>query len=229
MRLKTQLAAVHEQVRALAGRLIAVQETERARIARDLHDDLSQKLARLAIGIDRLATDTSTHEISARALKAQVAEIVEDVHRLSHALHPSKLEALGLVSAIEGCCSEVSLQGDIDVRFTHARVPRSVSKDVSLCLYRIVQEALTNVVRHSGARVADVAILGAGEQIELRIADQGRGFEPHGEHYGLGLVSMRERVRCVGGRFIVRSSAGIGTSIVARVPVKGSLHSIRHS
>jgi signal transduction histidine kinase len=216
------MRAAAEQVRDLAGRLIAAQEAERARIARDLHDDLSQKLALLAIGIDELAIhrNPSPDGLTYQRLKDQVAEIATTVHRLSHALHPSRIQALGLVAAVEDCCREVSASGHLSVHFTHSQVPSNVPSDVSLCLYRIVQEALSNIVKHSGARAAEVTLVRQDGHIELRVADSGRGFATGLEYTGLGLISMRERVRTVGGRFVVHSAAGSGTRIGVRIPIR---------
>jgi signal transduction histidine kinase len=221
------MRATTEQVRDLAGRLIAAQEAERARVARELHDDLSQKLALLAIGIDELGGERlpSPDRSNYQRLKEQVAEIATTVHRLSHALHPSRIQALGLVAAIESCCREVSAKGQLSVQFTHAHIPSNIPSDISLCLYRIVQEALSNVVKHSGALAAEVALAREDGHIELRIADSGRGFAADLEHAGLGLISMRERVRSVGGRFVVHSANGSGTRIGVRVPIRWRTHS----
>jgi PAS domain S-box-containing protein len=216
------LRAKNKRLRDLAGRLIAAQEAERARVARDLHDDTSQKLALLSMTVDEIVQRGEPPWTAARLteLKEQVEGISRDVHRLSHALHPSTLQAVGLVAAISSCCREISSQGHVTVRFVTAGVPQRVPAETSLCLYRIVQEALANVVKHSGTRVADVALVGRENDVELCVTDQGRGFTLDTDHAGLGLVSMRERVRTLGGRFIVRSSPGQGTRIGVYVPVR---------
>jgi signal transduction histidine kinase len=220
------LRGSHAHARDLAGRLIAAQEAERKRIALDLHDDLSQKLALLSIDIDQLdrssranaAYDLSSrlHDISARA-----GEIASDVHGLSHQLHPSKLEVLGLSAATEGFCHEISTQYDVAVAFDVSDVPRAVDPEVALCVFRIVQEAVHNVVKHSGARTARVSLSRAGEDLDLQIADPGIGFSPsERERTGLGLVSMRERVHYVGGTLMVHSVPGRGTQIGVRIPLR---------
>jgi len=205
----------------LAGRLIAAQEAERRRVARELHDDLSQKLALLSIDADLLRTrsparqSAQVKEISDRAI-----EIASDIHRLSHQLHPAKLGAIGLVASLAALCRDASAQHHIAVEFTHGDVPIGVSADVSLCLYRITQEALHNVTKHSGAKRAAVRIARDADELTLQIADQGVGFMPRdSERGGLGLVSMRERVSFIGGQIVIHSAPGQGTRIGVRVPL----------
>jgi len=218
------LRASSEELRDLAGRLIAAQEAERARIARDLHDDLGQKLAVVAMGLDHLAMRgaPNRHAPMPAELKVQVDRIATDLHRLSHALHPSQLQVLGLVDAIDGCCREISGQGTLVIDFAHMRVPAIVAPDIALCLYRIVQEALSNIIRHSGATAADITLSGNSEYIALSISDRGRGFAVSPAHEGLGLVSMRERVRYVGGHFDLRSSPNQGTTVGVQIPLRAS-------
>jgi len=215
------LRASYRRVEDLAGRLIAAQEAERKRIARDLHDDLSQKLALLSIDIDQIPRRTQA-ELGERVrdISGRAAEIASDVHRLAYELHPSKLESLGLVPALQSVCRDISRQYGLQVDFEHTRLPGEVPPDVALCLYRIVQEALHNVVRHSGAREALVDLRTAGDQIELHIADPGTGFVAAGRgNGGIGLVSMRERVNFVGGQIVIHSAPGAGTRIGVRVPI----------
>jgi PAS domain S-box-containing protein len=219
------LRASYLEIQDLAGRLIAAQEAERRRIARELHDDLSQKLALLNIDIELLgrAALTSADEASTRLqdLSDRAGELATSVHQLSHQLHPSKLEAMGLVPAIESHCRDLSSQHDVFVEFQHSGVPRSVPPDLALCLYRIVQEGLHNVIKHSGARKASVQLTGDRESLLLHIADPGVGFTP-AEHdrTGLGLVSMRERVHFLGGRLVIHSAPGRGTRIGVRVSLE---------
>jgi signal transduction histidine kinase len=221
--------ALHDRdarVRDLAGRLIAAQEAERQRIARDLHDDLSQKLALLSIDVDQLhqssrnraPDDLSSHLLN---VSARLGEIATDVHVLSHHLHPSKLEVLGLSRATEGFCREVSTQHNVSIVFESADVPRHIHPDVALCLFRIVQEAVHNVVKHSGARAASVRLARLDGTLDLHVADAGQGFvlSEH-ERTGLGLVSMRERVHYVGGQLTVHSAPGRGTRIVVHIPLR---------
>jgi PAS domain S-box-containing protein len=218
------LRASHERIQDLAGRLIASQEAERQRIARDLHDDLSQKLALLNIDIDLLARGTQAPggEWSARVrtISRRTREIASDLHRLSHELHPTKLQVLGLVAAIQSVCHDVSNQHEIIVEFAHEGVPKNVPVQASLCLYRITQEALHNVVKHSGAKHAAVRLSTQNNFLYLEIADQGVGFTPAGfENSGLGLVSMRERTNFLGGRFVIHSGPGLGTRLGVRIPL----------
>jgi len=224
-RREADLRASYEQNRDLAGRLIASQEAERERLARDLHDDLSQKLAYLSIELDQLKNHLASRSdpLASRANDAagRAGEIAADVHALSHHLHPSRLRVLGLVPAIDGVCREIGVQHGIDVDFTHDRVPETVPPAIALCLYRILQEGLHNVAKHSGARRAAVRLSREDGLLNLQIADQGVGFDAdaiqaHGS--GLGLVSMRERVHYLGGRMVIRSSIGIGTRVGVRVP-----------
>jgi PAS domain S-box-containing protein len=216
------LRSTNAEVQDIAGRLIAAQEDERARIARDLHDDMGQKLALLTIDIEQLRRRGSLTEDAAdhvRQISDRAAEIAGDMHRLSYQLHPTKLEALGLVPSIQSVCRDVSTQHDLQVEFRHQFVPPDLDPEISLCLFRIVQESLRNVVRHSGSRRAFVDVNGANGELRLHIADQGKGFDVDGTaRAGLGLVSMRERVKFVGGEIVVRSAPSAGTRIGVRVP-----------
>ena len=223
---ETRYRTADEALQDLAGRLIAAQEAERQRIARDLHDDMSQKLALLSIDVDQLHRSSQNrppddlsshlHEISAR-----IGEIATDVHLLSHQLHPSKLEVLGLAAATEGFCREVSCQQEIAIDFESIDVPRLVDPDVALCVFRIVQEGVHNVVKHSGARAASVRLSRLDGTLDLHIIDTGRGFTPADhERGGLGLVSMRERVHYVGGQLTVHSAPGRGTRILVSIPLR---------
>jgi signal transduction histidine kinase len=221
---ESALRSSDHEVQTLAGRLIAAQEEERARIARELHDDLSQQLALLSIEIDQLVTVAAEADgviRQARAAAIRAGEIATGLHNLSHELHPVRLEMLGLGPALRGLCGEMSSGHDLQIAFEHRQIPQSIPPDVALCLFRIAQEALRNVVKHSGAREAQVRLSHADGMLELHIADSGRGFS-HGPHDsdGLGLVSMRERVHIVGGQIAVHASAGKGTRIDVRVPVK---------
>jgi signal transduction histidine kinase len=205
----------------LARRLISSQEAERQRIARELHDDISQRLAALKIEIDRLAAETGSERSPARLreLSALASEIAGDVHRMSYELHPSKLQLIGLVAALKSLCGDVSKQRNLDVVFTQAAMPPAVDADVSLCVYRIVQEALHNVARHSRARGAQVSVKGEQAHIVLEITDAGDGFDPaQVSPTGLGLIGMHERVAGLNGRLTIDTAPGRGTRITARIP-----------
>jgi signal transduction histidine kinase len=212
-------------LRDLSGRLIQAQERERAWLAKELHDGLNQQLAMLAVELDLLSEHPPTGAAGLRArleeLSGRARALSGEVHRLSHGLHPSKLERLGLVAAIRGFCRELEA-GPVTVRFSSSDVPRALPQDLALCLYRVAQESLWNVVRHSGARQAVVELHATGAEIHLRVMDDGKGFDataaPGAD--SLGLVSMRERVALVGGTVRWESRPGGGTTVVAQVPLR---------
>ena len=203
--------------RELAGRLIASQEAERRRIARELHDDVGQRMAVLTIGIEQLAARHAA-EYGFRELADSARDIAFALHSMSHGLHPSKLQLLGLLSALRSLCQDVSHEGHLKVVFTHGPVVDDIDTDVSLCLFRIAQEALHNVARHSHAREAEVRLAADADVLTLRIADLGVGFESKIEHAGVGLISMRERAALLGGHVVIDTSPGAGTRIDVRVP-----------
>jgi signal transduction histidine kinase len=217
------LRSGYVQIRDLAGRLITAQEAERKRIARDLHDDLSQKLTLLSLDIGQLVHRAPACDDLAAGVQRvaeRASEIAANVHSLSYQLHPSRLEILGLVTAIQGICHDVWAQHGLAVDFEHRDVPKTVKPDVALCLYRIVQEGLHNVVKHSGAREAHVSLTGNNGVLDLRIADRGVGFAADDTaHAGIGLISMRERVSFVGGTIVIDSAPGTGTRIAISAPI----------
>ncbi len=219
----TQQKRSQEALHELSGRLIKSQEEERARIARDLHDDLSQRLALVTIGLEELGLQTEEAVLTRQlqALSGQTKEIAAEIHQLSRQLHPSQLEMLGLVAAISSLCTELSKQKGIGIEFKHMEVPRALSPELALCLYRIVQEALQNVCKHSGASRVQIELTGSAENVQLCIQDEGAGFDPGspGNSAGLGLVSMRERVRLAHGELSIRAQPGQGTRVEVRVPV----------
>jgi len=215
----TERRDAEHMLRDLNRKLLAAQEDERRRIARELHDHLSQQLALLAIDLQELVTK-STRAAERAGLQAawrRTAEIASDVHGISHRLHPSKMEALGLVATIRGHCVDMSRK-NLAVDFHTRNVPPKLPPDTSTCLFRVAEEALTNVARHSGAARA-VVTLDADAEIVLRVADSGRGFRCEGTRAGgLGLVSMRERLEALGGTLTITSTPGRGTTVEARVP-----------
>ena len=218
----TEAKRALELNRELAGRLIISQEAERQRIARELHDDLSQKISLLNIDVDQLAREVPFPEYRARFenLSSQAEEIASGLYDLSHSLHPSRLHTLGLVESIRLLCRDVSQQGDMKVVFSDAVLPEEVDPSVSLCLYRITQEALHNAAKHSQAREASVRLERDGDDIHLEIADSGVGFDPIvADHAGLGLISMRERAGVLKGQLMIQAVPGGGTHIRVRVPL----------
>jgi PAS domain S-box-containing protein len=214
-----------ESLHSLTGRLISAQEEERARIARELHDDFSQRLALLGIGLGQLWKKLSPQEVEQRngvlEMLRGTKEMSSDMHTLSHQLHSSKLEHVGLVPALHGLCKEISEKYKIEVHFTEHECPTDVPKDVALCLFRVAQEALGNVIKHSGTKEAHVQLHTNASGISLRISDRGKGFDPAIKNpaAGIGLIGMTERLRLVGGRLLVKSEATSGTEILAEVPV----------
>ncbi len=213
----TDRKRVEEDCLELSGRLIGLQEKERSRLARELHDDFNQRLAVLAIDLERVAQMISTSPTAARSrlheMWARATEIGADLHALSHRLHSSTLESLGLVLGVSSLCREFSEQNEMEVDFAHEGVPRRVDPEISLCLFRVAQEALRNVQRHSGASRAEVRLEGSEECISLSITDEGSGFQMHAAsaRCGLGIRSMQERLRLLGGQFELWSRPGQGT------------------
>jgi PAS domain S-box-containing protein len=210
----------------VSGRLISMQEEERSYIARELHDDVSQRLALLSIQLEQVdqnvpSSKENLHQKLADPLKL-VSDISSDIHQISYRLHPSKLDNLGLVAATAGFCRELNKQKGIQIEFMDRNIPATIPPDIALCLYRVAQEALQNVVKHSGASLAHVELTGAPDGIYLRVSDSGAGFDLHSPDVasGLGMVSMRERLRLVGGHLHVESEPGRGTRVEAWVPIE---------
>jgi PAS domain S-box-containing protein len=221
----TERKLAEEAVTGVSRRLIEAQEQERAHIARELHDDLSQRMALLQIGLEQFKQDmpglwSRAGQQLDNLVKAS-AEVLSSIHDLSHQLHPSRLEILGLVTSLRGFCREFSQRHKLPVLFVHHDdIQREIPKDVTLCLYRIVEEALQNVVKHSGAEDATVELSGHSNRIELCVSDSGTGFIPESANgeAGLGLISMRERLRLVGGHLSIESKPSHGTRIRVRIP-----------
>jgi PAS domain S-box-containing protein len=222
----TDRKLAEEALSGVNSKLIEAQEHERARIARELHDDISQRLAMLTIELEQFGQKYShlpeemLHHIA--ELRNRSSDIAGDVQSLSHELHSSKLEYLGITTAMRAFCHEFSLQQDVEVAFSYDEIPRTLPQDISLCLFRVSQEALQNAVKHSGVRHFDVELRCASEAIHLIVRDSGSGFDAERplKTQGLGLVSMTERVKLVGGRLTIDSQPLRGTTIRARVPLK---------
>ena len=221
----TRHRQAEEALRNLGGRLINAQEEERSRIARELHDDLNQQLAILSIELEQLRQkipagqqDLST---SVQALWTKAQEISSSIHRLSYQLHPAKLDHLGLAAAVKSLCDELSEHREIKIEFRQKGFPALLPQSVTLCVFRITQESLHNVTRHSGAQNAQVLLRRTPKGVHLRVSDSGCGFNVHSPRTkdGLGFISMRERLRLVGGRISIRSQPFSGTQIDVVVPV----------
>lgn len=226
----TRRRRAEEELRNLGGRLIRAQEDERSRIARELHDDLNQQLAILGIELDQLRQkmpqDQTDLIARAQKLLTRTQEISSEVHRLSYQLHPSKLDHLGLAAALESLCQEISQHQDIEIEFHQDGFPVFLSPDITLCVFRIAQEALRNVTKHSGAGEARVTLRKTLQSIHLRVSDNGCGFDTDSPRItkGLGFISMRERLRLVGGEISIRSQARSGTQIDVLVPLVNREH-----
>ena len=216
----TERKRAEEQLREVAGRLITAQEEERHRIGRELHDHISQRFAVLAIRLDQAAGPASA-SAGLEELAQETRDIAEDIHHLSHRLHSTMLDYLGLVPALQRLVAEFSERHRLTIDFTPGPLPAAVSPDVSLCLFRIVEEALTNVAKHSRAQSVRVSVVGAPGGVRVTVDDDGAGFDPKmvDRGGGLGLMSMRERVRLVHGTLNVESGPSQGTRIDAWAPV----------
>ncbi|HKO97565.1 MAG TPA: PAS domain-containing protein [Pyrinomonadaceae bacterium] len=220
----TDRKQVEETLRELGGRLISAQEEERSRVARELHDDVNQRMALLSIQLEQLQQDQEkTLDLSERFqnLKVQVQEISNDIHRLSYRLHPSKLDHLGLGPAVKSLCAELTESGKLQIDFQQARVPASLPKDVTLCVFRIAQEALGNCIKHSGAQTVEVMLEKTNNEIHLSVSDNGSGFDQESERTrkGLGFISMRERLRLVDGCIHIHTRPRLGTRVEVSVPL----------
>ncbi len=220
-RQQPELLASYERIRDLGARLLDAQETERARIARELHDDIGQQMAVLEIDLDLLGRSVQgdaaglTGEVLHRARR-----VGRSVHDLSHRLHPAKLRLMGLVAALHGLQREMS-SSDVAIAFTHHNIPTTLPPDLTLCVFRVVQEALQNALKYSHARHVSVNMSGNAQELALTIADDGQGFDvPSAWGKGLGLISMTERLEAIGGTLEIRSQPGTGTWLELRVPFR---------
>ncbi len=219
------LQTSQSQLRQLSDCLIEAQEQERRRVARELHDDFNQNLALLAVKLDMLRQQlpqTNT-EVEAKfdELTAQVRELSTALHDLSHELHPLKLEQLGLETATRSLCQEISASHPLEIQFVSRNVPRGIPSEKALCLYRIVQESLRNILKHSGADSAKIELSTEPGDILLEVQDGGVGFDTSllGTQNGLGFISMQERLRLIGGEIEIESAPAQGTKIRVRVPL----------
>ncbi len=215
------LRTSYDRIRDLGSRLLHAQDTERAYIARELHDDISQQIALLSIDLELLsgAVPPDTEGLAGEALD-RVHGIARSVHDLSHRLHPAKLRLIGLVAAIQALHRELPQSGPT-ITFTHEHVPSSLPTDLTVALFRIVQEALQNAIKHSRARTIRIDLRGGSDDLALTFSDDGVGFdvdEAWGK--GLGLMSISERTEAIGGTIDIQSRSGGGTSITIVVPLE---------
>jgi len=222
----TEQRRIQEVLRDLGSRLIAAQEEERSRVARELHDDLNQRMALLSMELEQLESERKSPRVlhkHVQRLQEHVDEIAADIHRLSYRLHPSKLDHLGLAPAVESLCRELS-SDRLTVHYEQSGFPATLTPDVTLCLFRIAQEALRNCVKHSNAEVALVSLDRVDGEIHLSVSDDGCGFDANSSamQQGLGFTSMRERLRLVQGTMDIRSRPLHGTTIQVSVPLDRS-------
>lgn len=210
---------------SVSGKLFEAQEQERTRIARELHDDFSQRLAIIGIGLAQLWKTLPQSNVEDRGrvqeLLGGIKDLSSDLHSLSHQLHSSRLEHVGLVSALNELCKEISGKYKIEVHFTNCNVPPGIPKDAALCLFRVAQEALSNVIKHSQARSVRVELGANANGVSLRVRDDGKGFDTDRSKpdIGIGLIGMHERIRLVAGRLSVSSGNMRGTEVLAEVPL----------
>jgi PAS domain S-box-containing protein len=229
----TERKRAEEGLSSMSRRLIEAQEKERARIARELHDDMGQRLALLANELERLqhSYPDLRLEVSGvlKELQKHTFEIANDIQSLSHELHSSKLEFLGIAAAMRGFCQEFGGQQSVKIDFKSHDVPSPLSPDISLSLFRVLQEAVHNSVKHSGVRRVEVELRGTPYEIHLTVGDSGTGFDSKAakESRGLGLVSMEERLRLVKGTLSIESQPQRGTTVHARVPLSSESDSMR--
>ncbi len=217
--------AAEDKLRDLSGRLIRAHEEQRALLARELHDDITQRLAVLAIEVGRaeLIAPSGPQAAVMREVRDGLARLSEDVHSLAYQLHPSVLEELGLAEALRTECERIGRSGRVNLSAEIDPLPAAIGKDAALCLFRVAQEALSNVVHHASASTASITLRLRDGGLLLTVRDDGIGFnlESPGKGRSLGLASMHERVQLVGGTLDIEGGSGRGTAIVAWVPVEG--------
>ena len=224
------LEASQQEIQYLAGRLIEAQEVERARIARDLHDDVSQQLAGISISLSGLKKRLVGYQVSEELqrelveLQQQAQRLARNVRNLSHDLHPAVLQHLGLVRGLTSYCGELERAHGVAIPCAAEGDFGGITPDAALCVYRIAQEALRNVIAHSGARRAEVRLLKTGDHAQITIADDGRGFDTGNRGQrdkGLGLVSISERAKIIRGAVCIISDLNQGTRVEATIPMNG--------
>ncbi|MGA2882285.1 MAG: sensor histidine kinase [Bryobacteraceae bacterium] len=216
----------HREIRALTTRLLTVQDEERRKLSRDLHDDFCQRLAALGFEVTLLEAEPMPDAIrrQLQGFQTRLADLSGAVRNLAYQLHPSILEDLGLVPSLRALCEEISHRNGMGVAFRTKNVPGTLSREIKSCVYRVTQEALGNASKHSGAEHANVVLRGTKEGVVLTIQDNGIGFDPQSAKRkgGLGLISMKERVRLVNGQISIQSESGRGSKIIVTAPCPGT-------
>ena len=214
----------------VSGKLINLVEEERRHLARELHDDFGQRLSWLAVELDTLQKEVRPKDAVRKRLEdalKEVQELAADVHNLSHRLHSVKLQHLGLAAALKEVCRQLSKQHEIEIHLYTDNACSSLSQDISLCFYRVAQEALNNAVKHSHSKRVEVHLNYGREQVLLQVKDFGIGFDPAMRVHGLGLVTMHERLRMLGGTLLIKSMSGEGTEVVARAEIEQSVRVLK--
>jgi PAS domain S-box-containing protein len=217
----THRKQMEEALSDMTRKLVQAQEQERTRIARELHDDINQRLAMLVIGLGQLQGNPSEIRSRVQELRKQTTDISNDVQALSHDLHHSKLEYLGVILGMKSWCHEFGERQGLQIEFKCPESQMSLPPEVGLCLFRVLQEALHNAARHSGVKRFDVQLREDSGEIHLLVSDLGRGFdlETAVQGRGLGLTSMQERIRLVNGMIEIQSKPMVGTTVHVSVPL----------
>jgi PAS domain S-box-containing protein len=229
----TDRKLAEEALANMGRKLIEAHEEERTWIARELHDDINQRIALLAVELEQWSQNLPRTDGVLRYhmahLRQRIFDLGKDIQALSHRLHSSKLDYLGIASAANSFCRELSEQQKLEIDFKHAGIPGSLPKEISLCLFRVLQESLQNAAKHSGVRHFNVELYGTPKEIQLTVTDVGVGFDPQEAFNGrgLGLISMRERLQLVSGELSIKSQPGHGTTLLARVPFVAKTDSAR--
>lgn len=226
----TERKHAEEAIARLSGRLIQAQEEERSRIGRELHDDINQRLSLVTVRLDRLTSNLflpseTGHEL--REITEELADLGEDIQGLSHRLHSSKIDYLGLSSAAASLCRELSARAKVKIDFHAEDIPKYLLKEISVCLFRVLQEGLQNATKYSGSKHFSVLLNHTSQGIDLIIHDFGIGFDVQKalSGAGIGLSTMRERLKLVGGTFSIESRPNAGATIRARVPLSANAKS----
>lgn len=219
-----ELGRSREELRALAGQLLAAQEEDRRRISRDLHDDVNQRLAMVSMDLRRLEKAREMPEdlrMAVRAISERLTAVSDDVRQMAYRFHPSILDDLGLVKAVRRLVDDCAARTGIRIDYVYQDPVAPLPPEMTTCIYRVIQESLSNVARHAGATQVEVELMCEEEGVRLSVRDNGIGFDADRSGGHLGLLSMQERVRLAKGRLKVESAPGRGTHIRVEVPFRG--------
>ena len=227
----TDLKAARATLANLNARLIQAQEQERTRLARELHDDVCQRMTVMALDLQHLGERIPENDSAARGelltLYDEMTMLGRDVNSMSHRLHSSKLELLGLPAAGDTFCKEIEKHHGVKVEFVHEGMPAQLREGVAVALFRVLQEALSNAVKHSGASEYHVSLRRIDHELQLEVVDYGRGFDAAAAiaKSGIGLITMQERIKLVNGQVVIDSSPATGTTVRASVPLESGMAS----